>query len=144
MTRAQMCSSVNFLPPVLTAVSRTPGDVVFIKCYIKYYCIIQNKLPELWALLNFLLPSIFKSCANFEQWFNAPFAMTGEKVRYIDVKQAFHLYNCSVLLYYAKFWYIIVAFCHQHISPLTYLHISNNRTVTGSQKSIWISSIITE
>lgn len=40
----------------------------------------QNKLPELWALLNFLLPSIFKSCITFEQWFNAPFAMTGEKV----------------------------------------------------------------
>lgn len=41
---------------------------------------LQNKLPELWALLNFLLPSIFKSCATFEQWFNAPFALTGEKV----------------------------------------------------------------
>ncbi|CAF0803284.1 unnamed protein product [Didymodactylos carnosus] len=41
---------------------------------------LQNKLPELWALLNFLLPSIFKSCTTFEQWFNAPFATTGEKV----------------------------------------------------------------
>ncbi|XP_052775385.1 transcription activator BRG1-like isoform X2 [Mya arenaria] len=41
---------------------------------------LQNKLPELWALLNFLLPSIFKSVSTFEQWFNAPFAMTGEKV----------------------------------------------------------------
>ncbi|KAJ4944066.1 hypothetical protein JOQ06_012613 [Pogonophryne albipinna] len=41
---------------------------------------LQNKLPELWALLNFLLPTIFKSCITFEQWFNAPFAMTGEKV----------------------------------------------------------------
>ncbi|XP_070563985.1 probable global transcription activator SNF2L2 [Ptychodera flava] len=41
---------------------------------------LQNKLPELWALLNFLLPSIFKSCCTFEQWFNAPFATTGEKV----------------------------------------------------------------
>lgn len=40
---------------------------------------LQNKLPELWALLNFLLPSIFKSCSTFEQWFNAPFATTGEK-----------------------------------------------------------------
>jgi len=40
----------------------------------------QNRLPELWALLNFLLPTIFKSCSTFEQWFNAPFAMTGEKV----------------------------------------------------------------
>ncbi|XP_064626963.1 probable global transcription activator SNF2L2 isoform X2 [Lineus longissimus] len=41
---------------------------------------LQNKLPELWALLNFLLPSIFKSCSTFEQWFNAPFALTTEKV----------------------------------------------------------------
>merc|ERR1719328_178162 len=41
---------------------------------------LQNKLPELWALLNFLLPSIFKACNTFEQWFNAPFAVTGEKV----------------------------------------------------------------
>jgi SWI/SNF-related matrix-associated actin-dependent regulator of chromatin subfamily A protein 2/4 len=41
---------------------------------------LQNNLPEMWALLNFLLPTIFKSCNTFEQWFNAPFAMTGEKV----------------------------------------------------------------
>ncbi|XP_077981032.1 SWI/SNF-related matrix-associated actin-dependent regulator of chromatin subfamily A member 2-like [Glandiceps talaboti] len=41
---------------------------------------LQNKLPELWALMNFLLPTIFKSCCTFEQWFNAPFATTGEKV----------------------------------------------------------------
>ncbi|OAF71810.1 hypothetical protein A3Q56_00430 [Intoshia linei] len=41
---------------------------------------LQNNLPELWALLTFLLPSIFKSCATFEQWFNAPFASTFEKV----------------------------------------------------------------
>ena len=40
---------------------------------------LQNKLPELWALLNFLLPSIFKCCNTFEQWFNAPFATTGRK-----------------------------------------------------------------
>lgn len=47
---------------------------------------LQNKLPELWALLNFLLPTIFKSCSTFEQWFNAPFAMTGEKVSLPGVK----------------------------------------------------------
>ncbi|XP_043204672.1 transcription activator BRG1-like isoform X1 [Amphibalanus amphitrite] len=41
---------------------------------------LQNKLPELWSLLNFLLPSIFKAVSTFEQWFNAPFATTGEKV----------------------------------------------------------------
>ena len=42
---------------------------------------LQNKLPELWSLLNFLLPSIFKAVSTFEQWFNAPFATAGEKVR---------------------------------------------------------------
>ena len=31
-------------------------------------------------MLNFLLPTIFQSCSTFDQWFNAPFAMTGEKV----------------------------------------------------------------
>lgn len=41
---------------------------------------LQNSLPELWALLNFLLPNIFNSVENFEQWFNAPFAAAGEKV----------------------------------------------------------------
>ena len=32
------------------------------------------------VIVNFLLPSIFKACDAFEQWFNAPFAITGEKV----------------------------------------------------------------
>ena len=35
---------------------------------------LQNNLPELWALLNFLLPSIFNSVESFDQWFNRPFA----------------------------------------------------------------------
>lgn len=35
---------------------------------------IQNSLQELWSLLNFLLPNIFNSVENFEDWFNAPFA----------------------------------------------------------------------
>lgn len=42
---------------------------------------LQNSLPELWALLNFLLPTIFKSVDTFEQWFSKPFAQfsgTGE------------------------------------------------------------------
>jgi SNF2 family DNA or RNA helicase len=34
----------------------------------------------LWSLLNFLLPKIFNSVENFEQWFNAPFAATDEKM----------------------------------------------------------------
>lgn len=42
---------------------------------------LQNSLPELWSLLNFLLPSIFHSVENFEKWFNKPFANTGEEVK---------------------------------------------------------------
>jgi ATP-dependent helicase STH1/SNF2 len=42
---------------------------------------LQNSLPELWSLLNFLLPTIFHSVENFEQWFNKPFANTGEEVK---------------------------------------------------------------
>ena len=38
---------------------------------------LQNSLPELWALLNFLLPSIFQSCDSFEGWFNKPFSQFG-------------------------------------------------------------------
>ena len=41
---------------------------------------LQNRLPELWALMNFLLPSIFDSSSTFESWFNAPFSLTGEKI----------------------------------------------------------------
>jgi SWI/SNF-related matrix-associated actin-dependent regulator of chromatin subfamily A protein 2/4 len=41
---------------------------------------LQNSLTELWSLLNFLLPTIFNSAENFEQWFNAPFAAAGEKM----------------------------------------------------------------
>jgi SWI/SNF-related matrix-associated actin-dependent regulator of chromatin subfamily A protein 2/4 len=34
---------------------------------------INNNLQELWALLNFLLPTIFNSADNFDDWFSQPF-----------------------------------------------------------------------
>lgn len=40
---------------------------------------LQNNLEELWSLLNFLLPDIFNSAENFEQWFNDPFAYANRK-----------------------------------------------------------------
>jgi len=40
---------------------------------------LQNDLGELWSLLNFLLPHIFNSSDNFEQWFNAPFSYMQKK-----------------------------------------------------------------
>ena len=42
---------------------------------------LQNNLPELWALLNFVLPKIFNSAKTFEDWFNTPFANTGSQER---------------------------------------------------------------
>ncbi|KAJ9100771.1 hypothetical protein QFC19_005510 [Naganishia cerealis] len=38
---------------------------------------LQNSIPELWALLNFVLPKVFNSPKSFDEWFNAPFAGTG-------------------------------------------------------------------
>lgn len=37
---------------------------------------LQNNLTELWALLNFLLPTIFASADTFETWFKKPFETT--------------------------------------------------------------------
>lgn len=34
---------------------------------------LQNNLPELWALLNFLLPAIFNSAETFDQWYDSFF-----------------------------------------------------------------------
>lgn len=31
----------------------------------------------MWALLNFILPKIFKSVKSFEEWFNTPFSNQG-------------------------------------------------------------------
>lgn len=33
---------------------------------------LQNKLEELWALLNFLMPTLFDSSDDFMSWFAAP------------------------------------------------------------------------
>ncbi len=35
---------------------------------------LQNKLDELWSLLNFLMPTIFGSADDFDAWFGAPLA----------------------------------------------------------------------
>lgn len=59
---------------------------------------LQNNLPELWSLLNFLLPNIFKSVDNFEQWFSAPFAGTTEKVELTEEEQMLIIHRLHVVL----------------------------------------------
>lgn len=34
---------------------------------------LQNDLTELWSLLHFLMPKIFNSFDDFNEWFNIPF-----------------------------------------------------------------------
>jgi len=48
---------------------------------------LQNSLPELWALLNFLLPTIFNSVETFDQWFNKPFAQFGTAINADDEEE---------------------------------------------------------
>ncbi|KAI0233838.1 ATP-dependent DNA helicase Snf21 [Massospora cicadina] len=42
---------------------------------------LQNNLPELWSLLNFVLPRIFNSVTTFDEWFNTPFSSAGGQDR---------------------------------------------------------------
>lgn len=40
----------------------------------------QNKLDELWALLNFLMPALFGSSEDFQRWFGADCCLEEEEV----------------------------------------------------------------
>lgn len=44
---------------------------------------LQNNLHELWALLNFLLPDVFSSSEEFDEWFNLDVDDTEAKQRMI-------------------------------------------------------------
>eukprot|EP00917_Polyrhabdina_sp_WS-2016_P011196 GHVP01024753.1.p1 GENE.GHVP01024753.1~~GHVP01024753.1.p1 ORF type:complete len:408 (+),score=35.20 GHVP01024753.1:816-2039(+) len=41
---------------------------------------LQNNLKELWTLFNFVTHNLFNTTKTFEEWFNAPFANTGETI----------------------------------------------------------------
>jgi SWI/SNF-related matrix-associated actin-dependent regulator of chromatin subfamily A member 5 len=45
---------------------------------------LQNNLHELWALLNFLLPDVFASSEQFDEWFNLDISDTEMKQRIIS------------------------------------------------------------
>lgn len=45
---------------------------------------LQNNLHELWALLNFLLPDVFASSEQFDEWFNLDVEDTAAKQRMIS------------------------------------------------------------
>jgi ATP-dependent helicase STH1/SNF2 len=48
---------------------------------------LQNNLPELWSLLNFLLPDVFHSCEDFEKWFKMPLKKFGASEKDVDLSE---------------------------------------------------------
>mmetsp|Transcript_28311 Transcript_28311/g.28003 ORF Transcript_28311/g.28003 Transcript_28311/m.28003 type:complete len:385 (+) Transcript_28311:3-1157(+) len=55
---------------------------------------LQNNLAELWALLNFLLPSIFNSLDDFEKFFNQPFSkIPGERSLELNEEESLLVIN---------------------------------------------------
>lgn len=75
---------------------------------------IQNSLQELWSLLNFLLPHIFNSVQNFEEWFNTPFAERGsasltDEEELLIINRLHHVgFLCTYLCLKKKFTYQIL------------------------------------
>lgn len=47
----------------------------------------QNNLHELWALLNFLLPDVFSSSSDFDEWFKLEGT---DKDGHVEVVQKLH------------------------------------------------------
>lgn len=48
---------------------------------------LQNNLHELWSLLNFLLPEIFTSSSDFDEWFNLDGKGDGEEEELTDMEK---------------------------------------------------------
>jgi ATP-dependent helicase STH1/SNF2 len=66
----------------------TPLQVSSLQLFVETQADFQNNLPELWALLNFVLPKIFNSVKSFDDWFNAPFANTGGEKMEMNEEEA--------------------------------------------------------
>ena len=56
---------------------------------------LQNNLPELWALLNFLLPKFFDSVESFDSWFNKPFSQVSERSERALMKTSILAIKCA-------------------------------------------------
>jgi SWI/SNF-related matrix-associated actin-dependent regulator of chromatin subfamily A member 5 len=68
---------------------------------------LQNNLPELWALLNFLLPDVFASAEQFDEWFNLDVDDTEAKQRIIgnlfNANSRFEILIVNILVYLFQF-----------------------------------------
>lgn len=60
--------TVCLLVCACVCVHRTFPGVAELVCALLPGTPVQNKLEELWALLNFLMPSLFGSSEEFQQW----------------------------------------------------------------------------
>lgn len=50
---------------------------------------LQNEIHELWSLLNFLLPEVFDTNEDFEEWFTKPFKADEADVEVVDEEKEF-------------------------------------------------------
>eukprot|EP00762_Andalucia_godoyi_P001607 ANDGO_00271.mRNA.1 putative ATP-dependent DNA helicase CHR23 len=55
---------------------------------------LQNNLHELWALLNFIMPTIFRSVESFDEWFNKPFQGLGEGIAELNEEETVFTIQC--------------------------------------------------
>lgn len=53
----------------------------------------QNDVSELWSLMHFLMPNIFSSHADFDQWFNIPMQQAIQKNQQINMNILQHLHS---------------------------------------------------
>lgn len=60
------------------------GPLTSRTCTLPFRTPLQNSLHELWALLNFLVPDVFASSEQFDEWFNLDIEDDDEKNRLIS------------------------------------------------------------
>lgn len=56
---------------------------------------IQNSMAELWALLHFIMPTLFDSHDEFNEWFSKDIESHAENKTGIDESNIFLLYLCN-------------------------------------------------
>lgn len=60
---------------------------------------IQNSMAELWALLHFIMPTLFDSHEEFNEWFSKDIESHAENKTGIDESMLLYFFYCSCGLF---------------------------------------------
>lgn len=66
---------------------------------------IQNTMAELWALLHFIMPTLFDSHAEFNEWFSKDIESHAEKKSGLDESKIWHAIS-------NKYFVVFIMYCH--------------------------------